>query len=122
MPPVVIGGVVVAAKAGGGFESLYVQHLLPWLLTVWIGAGFTATWEMLHESAQIQGTSQWVVAGTGILSALVILSQLGGVAVLWEDPWIFGVAVWPGLRLAGPSFQKAVRTARPGPREPRPRG
>ena len=113
MPPLVGGTLVLAVEAGGTFESVYVDHMLPWLLTAWIGAGFTAAWEMLRESARLQRTPPLVVAATAVLGALFILSQLGGVAVLWEDPWIFGVAVWPGIRLAGPLVSGAIRFGAP---------
>lgn len=113
MPPLVGGALVLAVETGGTFESLYVERMLPWLLTAWIGAGFTSAWETLRESARLQGTPPLVVAATAVLSALFILSQLGGVPVLWEDPWIFGAAIWPGIRLAGPLVFGATGIRRP---------
>lgn len=96
----VVGGLVGAIQIGGSIEDFYVDRALPWLITAWIGAGFTSTWDMLAASAEASRAPRGVVAATGVLSAVVLLSMLGGISVLWEDPWIFGVAVWPGFRMA----------------------
>jgi hypothetical protein len=106
LPVAVLGGLLLAVKAGGGVEDFYVDKALPWLITTWIGAGFTSTWEMLRVAGR--SAPRGVLAATAVLSALVILGMLGGPSVLWEDPWIFGVAVWPGLQLAA----KAVSGSR----------
>ena len=42
------------------------------------------------------------MAITGLLGALVLLMMLGGPSALVDDPWLLGVAIAPGLRLAGP--------------------
>jgi hypothetical protein len=74
------------------------------LITYWIGLGFTNAWDLLKDS--VHGASPTVIAITGALSALIILGMLGGPAVVVEDPWLFGVAVAPGLQLALSWWQK----------------
>jgi hypothetical protein len=107
-PIVIIGGLILAQYAPDWFESFYTDKALPFLITYWIGLGFTTTWRLLRESARAQNTPAGVVAAVGVLSALVLVYMLGGVRVLWEDPWIFGVAVAPGFALARPFLARLV--------------
>jgi hypothetical protein len=106
LPVVVILGLFLAESGPDAIGSFYTNTALPFLITCWIGFGFTEVWRRLREAARMEGTSQGVVAATGVLSALVLLSMLGGVRLLWEDPWLFGVAVAPGFSLAGPVLRR----------------
>jgi len=45
------------------------------------------------------------VALTGVAVAVFMSMLLGGPAVLFEDPWLFSVAVAPGIELAMPWLQ-----------------
>jgi len=45
------------------------------------------------------------VALTGLSVAVFMLLMLGGPAILIEDPWLFSVAVAPGIELAMPWLQ-----------------
>ena len=108
LPAVIILGLFLAESAPDGIESFYVEKALPFLTMCWIGAGFTFAWRHVRESMSLGGASQGVAAATGILGALVLLSMLGGINVLWEDPWLFGVAVWPGFSMAWPALQRRV--------------
>ncbi len=114
----VIGGFALAREFGGSFEALYVGHLLPWLITVWIGAGFSCTWELVARSAEASRAPRGVVAATGVLSAIVLFVMLGGVSALRVDPSLFGIAIWPGLRLAVPWVRSRL-TSGPQPETPR---
>lgn len=99
---VVAGGFLLSVKLGGSVERLYVDRVLPWLITTWIGAGFSCTWELVAKSADVSRAPKGVVALTGVLGAMVLFAMLGGVRALRDDPWLFGMAIWPGLRLATP--------------------
>ena len=70
--------------------------------------GFTYAWDTVAHPLRSGAASPLVVAAVGVLGALVILSMLGGIRVLWEDPWIFGVAVAPGLRLGAPLLSRGL--------------
>ncbi len=126
-PVVILGGLVLAVEyAPDSIESFYTDTAMPFLITYWIGLGFTTAWRLARESALRDNTPPGVVAAVGILSAVVLLYMLGGISVLWEDPWIFGVAVAPGFALARPFFERwllrrasnsgsSVSSARQGP-------
>ncbi len=96
MPVAVVGGLFLSIMFGLG--SFYAGRLLPFLVACWIGLGFNFAWDALKASSAT--TSPAVLTATALLSAIVILSMLGGIQVVWEDPWIFGVAVVPGIRIA----------------------
>ena len=103
MPLVVIGSLVLAVGfAPDGVEEFYTDYGFPFLVSVWIGMGFTYAWNVVAHPLRADEASPLVLGAVGVLGALVILSMLGGIRVLWEDPWIFGVAVAPGLRLGLP--------------------
>jgi hypothetical protein len=108
LPAVIFLGLFLANSGPDGIESFYVDTALPFLIACWIGFGFTEAWRRVRESARLEGTPVGVVAATGILSALVLLSMLGGVSLLWEDPWMFGVAVAPGFAMARPALERWV--------------
>ena len=100
--PFIIGaGIYLSVEGPDWFGDFFLDHALPWLFPMWIGAGFSFAWDVLSESASQPGTSKGVVAATGILSAVVIAWMLG-FGTLLEDPSLLGVAVFPGLRLAEP--------------------
>jgi hypothetical protein len=106
MPIVVLGGIFLATYAPHPIESFYIDKGLPFLLSFWIGLGFTYTWRYIRLSMPRESFTPAMVAAVGILSALVILSMLGGISILWEDPWLFGVAVAPGFSLARPLIKR----------------
>jgi len=115
LPAVIFLGLFVANSAPDAVESFYVDTVLPFLIACWIGFGFTEGWRHVRESMRLEGAPGGVVAATGVLSALVLLSMLGGVSLLWEDAWLFGVAVAPGFAMARPLLERWVlrRPARP---------
>jgi hypothetical protein len=115
MPVIIFLGLFLANSAPDGVESFYVDTVLPFLIACWIGFGFSEAWRHVRESMRLERTPVGVVAATGILSALVLLSMLGGISLLWEDPWMFGVAVAPGFAMARPALERWVlrRPAQP---------
>jgi len=102
VPLVVFGGYLFLGSAGGIVEDAWDSVIGPFLITYWIGLGFTIAWDVLTQSMHVEGASPTVVAVTGVLSAIVIFMMLGGIGALIDDPWLFGVAIAPGMRLAGP--------------------
>ena len=106
MPVVIGGGLVLSVQyAPDSIESFYTDTALPFLIASWIGLGFTTTWRLVRESALRENASPAIIAAVGILSAFILWSMLG-FNVLWEDPWIFGVAIAPGFALARPLFER----------------
>ena len=106
VPIVLIAGYVLFGSVGGALEDAWEDFAAPFLITYCIGLGFTIAWDVVRESASLGGASATVVALTGVLSALVIFGMLGGPQALIDDPWLFGVAIAPGLQLAGPLLRK----------------
>ncbi len=99
-PIVIFGGIILSERAPAAARDFFMATALPFLITVWIGAGFTFAWRVVRESMLREKAPSGMMAAVGILSALTLLSMLGGISLIWEDPWLFGVAVWPGLNMA----------------------
>jgi hypothetical protein len=110
-PAVVIGGYILFSSSSGFLSDAWDDFVGPFLITYWIGLGFTMTWDVVKES--LHGAPPPVVAATGALGALVTLGMLGGPRALIDDPWLFGVAIAPGLQLAGPWWQKHKAVGEP---------
>ena len=115
LPVAIIGGLVVAQYAPDSVESFYTDQAVPFLIAFWIGSGFTMTWRLVGESMVADKTPPGIVAAVGIISAVIFLSMLGGVRLLWEDPWLFGVAVAPGFAMGRPLLDWALRLLRRRP-------
>jgi hypothetical protein len=110
--PLGIGaGIYVSATGPDWFGDFFIDPALPWLIPMWIGAGFSFAWDVLRERAAEEGASSGVVAATGILSAVVIGGMLG-VGTLMSEPSLIAVAVFPGLRLAEPWLRQPLAGAR----------
>ena len=100
------GGLALAVTyAPQSIENLYVDRLLPFLISTWVGLGFSFTWDML--SASMHGAPRSLALATTVLSIFVLLLLAGGIEVIWQDPWFLGVAVVPGVRLAMHYARKA---------------
>ncbi|HXH22762.1 MAG TPA: hypothetical protein VNN10_12100 [Dehalococcoidia bacterium] len=106
LPAAIIGGLFGALSIGGKVEDIY-GDLLPFLVTTWIGMGFTYAWDMLRYTMHIEKASPVVVAATGVLTAVFMLSALGW-QTLWQDPWVFGAVVWPGIQMARPVVERLL--------------
>ncbi len=114
IPALIFAGVFLSVSVfPGEVGDFFVDIALPFLVVLWIGQGFNYAWDVARVSTF--GAPPLVVAATGVLSALAILSMLGGIDTLWEDPEIFGVAVFPGLRMALPYARERL-----GDRQPKP--
>ena len=111
VPVVVIGGYIVTIGIGGVVEYLWQDYAGPFLFTYWVGLGFTIAWDV--ATVQINATSPAALAVTGVLGSAAVLMMLGGPTVLMEDPWLFGVAIAPGLRLVGPWIEGRSGDQRP---------
>lgn len=112
IPAALIGGYVFFSSREGFFADAWEDFVGPFLVTYWIGLGFVVTWEVLRQSLHKDKASPRAIALWGIGLGLFMLMMLGGPAVLIRDPWLFGVAVAPGIELALPWLQgRAVRTA-----------
>ena len=121
LPIAIFGGLFLAVEyAPHGVEDFYVDRALPFLIAVWIGAGFTFAWQVVRESMLREKASPWMVAAVGIGSALLLLSMFDGISLLWEDPWLFGVAIWPGLAMARPLLARSAAGRASVPQEAAP--
>jgi hypothetical protein len=114
MPVIVIGGWFLAAYIGGFIEDAWDGFVGPFLFTVWVGMGFTFTWDMVKEQMHVQAMPPFAVALTGFIVAFVFFSMLGGFGALINDPWLFGVAVWPGIHMAMPWITGHLLATKPG--------
>lgn len=101
LPAVVVGSIFVMPYFPDFVSDLYDDFGFEFLLSVWLGQGFAFTWSYLRASMHAEKFPPAMVAATGVLSGLVLLSMVG-FETLWEDPWLFGVAVVPGFQLARP--------------------
>ena len=105
VPAVLIGGYLFFSPRAGFFADAWDGFVGPFLFTYWVGLGFVITWEVVRHSLHADKASPRTIALTGIAVAVFLLMMLGGPAVLLEDPWLFGVAVAPGVDLAMPWLQ-----------------
>jgi hypothetical protein len=111
-PVIVIGGYILFSTSSGFLSDAWDDFVGPFLITYWIGLGFVTTWDVVKQS--LHGASPRVAAATAILVALVIMAELGGPQALIDDPWLFGVAIAPGLELALPWWRSRQTAAPPG--------
>lgn len=118
--PFVVAGTALGAYAAGGFvKNLYTDLGFPLLLTTWVGMGFTFAWDSVRFSMHAERFPPLMVAAAGILGALFLLSMIGFES-MWQEPWLFGVAVWPGFSMARPVLRQwwADREAQDGDSAP----
>jgi hypothetical protein len=108
MPPLLAGLTIGAFLVGGFVLDLYEDFGFPFLITLWMGMGFGFAWDSVRYSMHAERMPPIVVAGTGILGALVLLSMIG-IDSLWEEPWLFGIAVWPGIQMARPFLGQVLK-------------
>jgi len=116
VPAVLIGGYLFFSSRDGFFADAWDGFVGPFLFTYWIGLGFVITWEVVRHSLHTDKASPRTVALTSLVVAVFMLMMLGGPAVLFEDPWLFGVAIAPGIELGLPWLQG--RTSQEPPAEP----
>jgi len=109
-PAVIIGGYILFGSSGF-FADAWDDFAGPFLIAYWIGLGFTNTWDIVKES--MHGAPPLMLAFVGVAGGLILLGMLGGPEVLLTDPWLFGVAIAPGLQLALPWWQHRKATAEP---------
>jgi hypothetical protein len=108
LPAIVIGGYALTIGAGGVIEDAWDNFVGPFLITYWIGLGFTNTWDMIKDS--LHGARPLTLAVVGIGGSLFLLGMLGGPGVLLEEPWLFGAVVAPGLELLRPVLSRGPAT------------
>ena len=116
-PVAVFGGYYLASEVGGALADAWDHFLGPFLITYWIGLGFTNMWYVMRES--VKDARPGVVAGTVAAVLFVLLVPLGGITTLWEDPWLFGVLIAPGFDLVLPYFYQGHEQEHDTSDEPR---
>jgi len=102
VPAVLIGGYIFFSSREGVIADAWDGFVGPFLFTYWVGLGFVITWEVVRQSLHADKASPKTIALTGFAVAVFMLMMLGGPAVLFDDPWLFGVAIAPGIELAMP--------------------
>ena len=102
LPPIVIGGFFVASEAGGVIQDAWDGFLGPFLFTYWVGLGFTNAWFIMKEQLHVSQAGPTTVLIAVVVVILALLSMLGGPGALMDDPWLFGVVIWPGIEIALP--------------------
>jgi hypothetical protein len=99
LPFVFAGGYFLFDYAPSFLEDFYGDFVGPFLLTYWIGLLFSNMYLAMVEDLKGDGAGPGAVAG-GL--ALLFVVAGGGPAIIWRDPWMFGVAVMPGVDIAWP--------------------
>jgi hypothetical protein len=102
VPVVVFGGYFLAAEAGGSISDFWDDFLGPFLITYWVGLGFTNMWDVVRDS--VKGASPGAVAAT-TGAVLLVLFVMIGPADLLDDLWLFGIVIMPAFDLILPYFQ-----------------
>jgi hypothetical protein len=110
-PAVIIGGYILFSSGTGFFSDAWDDFIGPFLITYWIGLGFTNTWDIVKQS--LHGAPPLMLALVGVAGSLILLGMLGGPEVLVTDPWLFGVVIAPGLQLVLPWWQQRKAAAAP---------
>jgi hypothetical protein len=113
VPAVLIGGYIFFSSRDGILADVWDDFVGPFLFTYWVGLGFVITWDVVRHSLNADRASPRTVALTGIAVAVFMLMMLGGPSGLFEDPWLFGVAIAPGIELAMPWLQGRNVTEEP---------
>ena len=103
VPAAVLGGYFLTSEAGGFVQSAWDDFFGPFLITYWIGLGFTFAWDVVRES--VKGARPGVVAATVGAVGLVLMIMVGPMALI-GDPWMFGIVIAPGIELALPYFRQ----------------
>jgi hypothetical protein len=111
MPAIVVGSLFLSFLLPGAISGFYFDTVLPFLVSMWIGSGFTYAWDSLRASAHQQRFTPGMLALTGLLCSLFFFLMLG-FDWLWHDPWLFGVAIAPGFALARPWLEGRLNTRR----------
>ena len=93
-------GLYFAITGPGWWEDFFFSHALSFLFSFWIGSGFSFVWWMLRQQAD-EMPGGMAMAG---LVGVVGIALVAGLSV-FSDPWLFGVAVWPGLTMLIPAVQ-----------------
>jgi hypothetical protein len=109
-PLIIAAGVYFAITGPDWWHDFFFDHALGFLVTAWMGAGFGFVWWHLEKTSNQMPGGKVTAALVGILGIFLV----AGVA-LFTDPWFFGVAVWPGLRLLAGALDRhyAVRGTEP---------
>jgi hypothetical protein len=104
VPVAVFGGYFLTPTAGGVMADAWDGFVGPFLITYWIGLGFTNMWEI--AKAELKDFSPRMAIVTVVLVIFILLSTLGGPAALLDDPWLFGVVIAPGIDLILPHLRR----------------
>ena len=88
--------------------SFYMNTVLPFGITFWMGMFFSYGWEVQRLWIQElpRKWAPWVIGG----ALVFVLFVMGGPATLIDDPWLVGMVAFPGIRMLM-AYQKR-RTAR----------
>jgi hypothetical protein len=108
VPVAVLGGYILSSMTGF-ISDAWDRFLGPFLITYWIGLGFTNMWQV--TKASMKGFSPGMAVATVAVIIFVLLGMLGGIQALIDDPWLFGVVIAPGLDLVLPYLRRRRETA-----------
>ena len=100
-PVVLAAGFYFAATGPEWWSDFFLGPGLGLLISFWIGSGFAFMWWMLSREA---GTLPGGEPAAGIIG-IAALFLVGGVS-LFAEPWLFGVAIWPGVTLMLPAVER----------------
>jgi hypothetical protein len=102
LPFVFVGGFFLFDYAPSFIEDFYDDFVGQFLLTYWFGLLFSNMYLALVDDMKDEGAGPGTLAAVAGGLALLFFVAGGGPALIWRDPWMFGVAVMPGLDIAWP--------------------
>jgi len=78
-------------------SDFFFDKLLPFGITFWLGTFFAYGWEVQRFWIQ-ELPRKWAPWATGAAVVFVLL-VLGGPGAIFNDPWVVGMIVFPGVRM-----------------------
>jgi hypothetical protein len=100
-PVLIAAGVYFAVVGPGWWEDFFLSHGLGFLISFWIGSGFAFAWWQLQKQAKDLPGGE-TMAGIAGIAGIVLVAGLS----VFTEPWLFGVAIWPGLTMVTPAARR----------------
>lgn len=121
LPFACIGGYLIFDQAPSFLQDLYDDFIGPFLIMYWFGLLFSNMYVVLVDDLKREGAAPGVIAAMAGGLALMFFIAGGGPKVIWEETWMFGAAIMPGVDIAWPyvrdRWMKSGQTRGPLPVE-----
>ena len=105
----ITAGFMVAEYVPGHLSDVYVETVGPFLGGMWISLVFRGWWRRNQEQVlSLPAAQQYVILG---FAGTLLL--LGGVRLLWVDPFLFGPMMWPLVEIAWTLWRRSQPASSP---------